>query len=260
MSVDQPTPDVKRQTATRDAFLGDRLWIEQPATGFRAGVDSVLLGASVNGASGELLDMGCGTGVAGLVALSGSPALAGTFADKSEAAIAMCTRNLSANAHGRGRAVCCDVTDGAAVREAAGILANRFDVVIANPPYFHWLTATPPHDPDVASAHFHNNQALDLWVRAAVTAARAGAEIVFIHRAEALSRMLASFAKRLGAIRILPVCPAPGMPASRILMRGTKGSRAPLSLLPALALHEHEGGPFTEPVNSILRGKSRLDW
>jgi tRNA1(Val) A37 N6-methylase TrmN6 len=50
-----------------DEFLGGRLKIKQPLRGYRAGVDPVLLAASVNAYEGEdILDLGCGVGVASL--------------------------------------------------------------------------------------------------------------------------------------------------------------------------------------------------
>ena len=52
---------------TRDAFLGGRLYLWQPRTGYRAGVDPVLLAASVPARRGEsVLDLGCGVGTAAL--------------------------------------------------------------------------------------------------------------------------------------------------------------------------------------------------
>src|SRR5215217_6522799 len=47
MSLEHPIDFVKQQTLTRDAFLGGRLNLSQPRNGFRAGLDSVLLGAAV---------------------------------------------------------------------------------------------------------------------------------------------------------------------------------------------------------------------
>ena len=50
-----------------DEFLGGKLKIKQPLRGYRAGVDPVLLAASVNAYEGEdILDLGCGVGVASL--------------------------------------------------------------------------------------------------------------------------------------------------------------------------------------------------
>ena len=70
MSLDQPKDFVKHQTLTRDAFLGGRITVSQPRHGFRAGLDSVLLGAAIAADSTALLDLGCGVGTAALVALA----------------------------------------------------------------------------------------------------------------------------------------------------------------------------------------------
>ena len=52
---------------TRDKFLGGRLVISQPKKGYRAGVDPVILAASIPARSGEsILELGCGVGVASL--------------------------------------------------------------------------------------------------------------------------------------------------------------------------------------------------
>src|SRR5690606_27536905 len=74
MSLDQASKIVKQQTLTRDAFLGGRLIVSQPGNGFRAGMDSVLLGAAVSPKSNSLLDLGAGAGTASLVALAHNPA------------------------------------------------------------------------------------------------------------------------------------------------------------------------------------------
>ena len=50
---------------TLDAFLGGRLHLRQPARGFRAGMDALLLAAAVPARPGEaVLELGCGGGAA----------------------------------------------------------------------------------------------------------------------------------------------------------------------------------------------------
>jgi len=56
---------VDPKETTDDAFLGGALRILQPKTGFRAGMDSLLLAASIDG-RGHILDVGAGAGVVGL--------------------------------------------------------------------------------------------------------------------------------------------------------------------------------------------------
>ena len=49
-------------------------------------------------------------------------------------------------------------------------------------------------------------------------------------------------------------------PAKRVLVRAVKTGKAPLRLLPALALHDR-GGPKHRPeAEAILRGEADLPW
>jgi tRNA1(Val) A37 N6-methylase TrmN6 len=72
--------------------------------------------------------------------------------------------------------------------------------------------------------------------------------------------LLQSFTARFGAITILPLTPREGEPAHRILVRGIKGSRAPLTLLASRALHTPSGRTFRPEFDAIFRGRDRLHW
>ena len=72
--------------------------------------------------------------------------------------------------------------------------------------------------------------------------------------------MLAAFTARFGAVTILPLTPREGEPAHRILIRGIKGSRAPLALLASRALHPPAGRQFRPEFEAIFRGRERLHW
>jgi tRNA1(Val) A37 N6-methylase TrmN6 len=61
-------------------------------------------------------------------------------------------------------------------------------------------------------------------------------------------------------VSVLPLLPRDGEPASRVLVRGSKASRAPFRLLAARALHEPAGRAFRPEFDAIFRGTARLIW
>ena len=80
-----------------------------------------------------------------------------------------------------------------------------------------------------------------------------------IHRPDALSVILAGIGSRLGALAILPVHPASGASAHRLLVSGVKGSKAPLRLAPGLVLHGTDG-QLTAEADALHRGERSIDW
>ena len=258
MSVNQPPGFVKRQEREADAFLGGKLSILQPEKGFRAGLDSVLLGACVPEGAGNLLDLGAGAGVAALCALTYDINLSATLVENNADMALLARENIAANGLGeRARIVEISATATGAERQALGLKTDSFDIVIANPPFFEAGTLAP--DAGRAAAR-HTDGEVGGWIRTAVSCAHAKGEVIFIHLAQVLPQLLAAFDARMGAITVLPIAPRPGQPATRVLVRGQKGSRAPMRLLPPLVVHGESGNGFAEPVRSILRGEARLDW
>jgi tRNA1(Val) A37 N6-methylase TrmN6 len=261
MSLDQPTEFVKHQTVTRDAFLGGRLTLSQPRTGFRAGTDSVLLGAAVPGGSRSLLDLGAGVGTAGLVALALGLAETTDLVERDEATLALTRDNVAANGLSeKAKVLAIDILAKAAERRAAGLLDNVYDTVIANPPYFGAGQGTRAPDATRADARHMGGEALDTWVKCAASAARADGKAIFIYPATGLAALLAAFDRRFGNLTVLPLSPRPGEAATRVIVRGAKGSRAPLTLLATRALHSAQGNGFAPEFDAILRGSAVLDW
>jgi tRNA1(Val) A37 N6-methylase TrmN6 len=261
MSLDQPTEFVKHQTVTRDAFLGGRLTLSQPRHGFRAGMDSVLLGAAVGEDTESLLDLGAGVGTAALVAMALGRAHRADLLERDLPTADLARANLADNGlAGRGRVIAVDIGAKASDRRAAGLLDNQYDVVIANPPFFETGQGTPAPDGSRADARHMGGDALDLWMRCAAGSARANGTAIFIYPAQGLAALLAAFDQRFGAITVLPLSSRPGGEASRVLVRGTKGSRAPLRLLSTRAMHGEEGNGFAPEFDAIFRGAAVLDW
>lgn len=258
MSLAHATEIVKREGVTHDAFLGGRLTLAQPETGFRAGLDSVLLGAAVSRSGGALLDLGAGVGTAALVALDDFPDLQARLVESDPKMAALAAENLKANGFAdRAEVLALDLTASGRTRSDAGLKPDHFAVVIANPPFFE--AGTAPSSGRRAARHM-SPATLDLWVKAAATHAAPGGEIVFIHTAERLGALLHSFEARFGAMTVLPLTPRDGEPAHRLLIRGIKGSRAPLTLLASRAVHAAGTPSFLPEFEAIFRGRARLHW
>ena len=114
-------------------------------------------------------------------------------------------------------------------------------------------------DPVEAAANSMPEAALDGWMRCLARLAAPDALLVMVHRADALGRVLAALGKRFGAAEVLPLQPREGRPATRIIVRARKGSRAPLILHAGLAVHEADGS-FRPAVAAALRHGEALRW
>jgi len=261
MSTTRDIGLLDQRATTRDAFLGGRVFVSQPIGGFRAGIDSVLLAASVGKNSTSIVELGAGAGIASICALSDLADASATLLDINDAMVELAISNLAANAlSGRASALCLDVTARGSQLAAAGLKRDHYASVIANPPFF--ATGAGSLSPDQTRAKARHMPAgdLDLWVRTAATFAAPGAEVIFIHMAAALPQLLASFYPRFGAITVLPVVPRPARLATRVLVRGIKGSRAPFCLRSPIVLHGAASNVFLPAMDAIFRGQSRLDW
>ena len=137
------------------------------------------------------------------------------------------------------------------------IVANSFDEVIANPP-FHEAGTVPEmaHD-GKARAHIGAEGTLDNWVKCACALTRAGGHISFIHRADALDRLLTVMHKRLGDLHVLPIMSKPESAATRVLVRGKRDARAPVTLLPPFILQD-ENGRSSAAAEAVLRHGAAL--
>jgi tRNA1(Val) A37 N6-methylase TrmN6 len=79
-----------------------------------------------------------------------------------------------------------------------------------------------------------------------------------IHKADSLPAVMASLAGRFGDLRIMPVYARAGQPAIRIIVQGTKGSRAPVTIMPGFILHG-DGNAFTAEAQAILKDGAALN-
>lgn len=254
-----PSADPIAETS-RDAFLGGALVIEQPRAGYRAGLDPVLLAAACPAAGGvRALDCGAGVGTVGLCAARRLGDLRVTMVERDPSLAALARANVAANAlDGRVDVVEADLAMPLSRSPTLHALAGTFDHALANPPYHDHGGGTRSGLRLRDEANAMAEAGIEAWVRFLAAMLRPGGTLTLIHRAAALGGMLAALDGRFGAVEVLPVQPRVTAPAHRILMRAIKASRAPMSLLAPLIVHEAEGQQYHAEVQAVLRQGAAL--
>ena len=242
--------------AVLSGFLGGALTLAQPKKGYRAGMDAALLAAACDaGPQQRVIEAGCGAGAVLLSAAVRRPGALFTGIERDPEALALCRRNIAANGlDGRAQALAGDVT---AKLSALGL--EPFDAALANPPFFDDPAAIRGPAPEREGAWIADG-GLQVWARFLLKAVREGGTITLIHRADRLADILGLLGAGAGSFRIRPIQPFADQPAKRVLVRAVKTGKAPLALLPALVLHDRDGGRHTAEADAILRGEAALAW
>jgi len=246
---------------TCDAFLDGRLTLRQPEKGPRAAIDALFLAAAIPADEGQaqsVLEAGTGTGIASLALCSRVNDCLVTGIEVQRELLALAQENVHRNKfEDRITLVEADITASGKTLETAGLVRESFHHVAANPPFFTAGKVREQADPSTARAYTAQSGDLEKWVRFLTAMAAPRGTLTPIHRAEALEELLTLLKGRFGALVVYPLFPKQGAPAKRVLVQGTKGSRAPLELLPGMVLHEADGS-YTEKADLILRGGSGL--
>jgi tRNA1Val (adenine37-N6)-methyltransferase len=220
------------------AFLDGRVTVEQLETGFRSGTDAVMLAAAVPAQAGQsVLELGTGSGAAGLCLAHRVAGLSLTGVEIDDDMVRLAARNAGA----RARMVRADIFD------LPAELRRDFDHVFANPPFHEGGQQSP--DPARARA-LNDDGSLVQWLSTGLQRTVSGGFFTAIIRADRIPEALTAFGQK--GINLLPLWPRAGMPAKRAILLARKGSRAPFHLLAGLVLHEADGR-YTAAAEAILR-------
>jgi tRNA1(Val) A37 N6-methylase TrmN6 len=229
-----------------ETFLDGRVKVSQPESGFRSGLDAVMLAAAVPARDGQTaLELGAGAGTASLCLMARVPGavVTGVEIDKSLAALA--AENAAANGVAA-RFVAADVF------ALPPELKRDFDQVFANPP-FHGEGQVSP---DAArAAALMDDGALKDWLKLGLQRTVSGAFFTTILRADRLNEALGALPER--GLCAFPLWPRQGETSKRVIVQVRKGSNAPFALLPGLVLHT-EDGSWTPEAEAVLRRGNAL--
>ncbi|MEQ8354371.1 MAG: methyltransferase [Kiloniellaceae bacterium] len=248
-------PPLVEDALTEDAFLGGRLRLHQPADGYRAAIDPVLLAAAVPAVPDEaVVDLGCGVATAGLCLLTRVPGIRVTGLELQPWLVELARRNAGLNA--------CEerfrVFTGDVAAPPPSLAAGVFDHVMLNPPYLEPGTARASTNELRRIATVEGAAGLGTWLACALSVLRPRGSITVIHRADRLHKILGLLSESCGDVAVCPLWPRGGEGAKRILVQALKGSGGPLRVLPGLALHDAQGC-FTPQAEAILRDARGLD-
>ncbi|MBT0959483.1 methyltransferase [Alphaproteobacteria bacterium KMM 3653] len=242
---------------TQNAFLGGALHLWQPARGYRAGIDPVLLAASAPVRSGQsVLDMGCGVGTACLCLGTRVAGLTLTGIELQPDLAALARRNgQEAGQH-------LTVYEGDIAAPPAALTAQSFDHVLMNPPFFE-----RGHGPAVSHPGREVGRELEagdlpMWMTMARKRLRQGGVLTMIHRTESLDKIMQNLTG-FGGVEVQPLSARAGRNARLVLIRATKARKSASILHNPLVMHlgpRHmaDGDDYTPEISAVLRGPAPL--
>jgi tRNA1(Val) A37 N6-methylase TrmN6 len=245
---------------TEDGFLGGRLRLRQPAEGYRAAIDPVLLAAAVPAAPGQrVADLGCGVATAGLCLMARVPGLAVTGLELQPALAALAEENAALNAQLNAGGARFRVLQGDVASPPAELAAGDFDHAMLNPPYLEPGAVREPPQELRRIATVEGPAALDRWLACALGLLAPRGCLTVIHRADRIERLLSLIAPQCGDIAIFPLWPRRGEAAKRILLQARKGHGGAPRLLAGLVLHDSQGA-YTAEAEAVLRDARGIVW
>ncbi len=242
---------------TCNDFLGGSVRLWQPRAGYRAGIDPVLLAASVPAKTGQsVLELGCGAGAAILCLMSRVSGLSATGVELQPNYADLARRNAAENG------CYLNVIDADLSDLPSDLRQVQFDHVIANPPYYRAGSHSPAQDQGRSTA-LGEDTPLPVWVDIAARRLGHRGQMYMIQKANRLPDVLSACAGRLGSVEVLPIAPRVGRSAELIILRAIKGGRAEFRLHAPLVLHigdrhRADGDSYTPEVTSILRDGAAL--
>tara|TARA_B100000497_G_C7689231_1_gene418544 strand:- start:51 stop:800 length:750 start_codon:yes stop_codon:yes gene_type:complete len=243
---------------TKDSFLGGGIKIWQPKKGYRAGIDPILLAASVNISEGQnVLDLGCGVGTASFAIgyRVKNVELYGVEIQKAHAELA----DLNSKENGIDlKLECSDILD-----LSSNITSKSFDHVIANPPYFDRKFS-------VRGINLSKEKSLAdtcpiaEWLKVAAKRVKPKGFVHFIVRSDRLLEMFSYMPKSLGSLVITPIISRKDNNAKLTILHAKKNGRAGFIISSPIILYPAKNSSvekYNPEIDQVLRhGASLKNW
>jgi tRNA1(Val) A37 N6-methylase TrmN6 len=226
-------------------LLGGKVRYAQPRSGFRSGIEPVLLAAAVPARPGQrVLEAGSGAGAALLCLAARVTGISAVGIERDPGLVALAARNAEANAWSELAFLAVDIA------EAPDI--GLFDHGLANPPY-HAAPGSASPDASRDLARRASPDLFRLWAASMGRRLRPRGTLTWIVSAAAVPACISALAAAgCAPSALLPLWPRAGEDAKLVLLRAVKGGRGRFRVLPGLVLHAEAGG-FAPDAEKILR-------
>ena len=231
-------------------LLDGRVSYRQPITGYRTGIEPVLLAASVPAQPGDrVVEAGTGAG-AGLLCLAARVAgTSGVGIERDPFMADLARANLAANGHNGWTVLAQDVADWQA--------DAPYNHALANPPW-HPDSGTAPTQAGRRAAKVADGNLLARWSVSLARGLRRRGTLSLVLPAGLLPHGIAALiAAGCPETAVLPLWPRDGEAARLIMLRGVRHGRGPGRLLPGLVLHDAHGH-YTAAAQDILKAGMAL--
>src|SRR5690606_2434131 len=195
-----------------------------------------------------VLELGSGVGAALLAAALRLPDVRFTGIERELDYVTLLESNIARNALAdRVTAIAGDVTDKTLAKNG-----GTFDHVMANPPFYKEQKKRTPK-PLRKAARQEEPDGLVNWIAAANRFLKPKGTFTVIHTADRADEIITLMKKFCGGVTLFPLWPREGEAAKRIVIQGTKGSKAPLLILPGLVLHDGQGNYYSKRATAIIK-------
>ena len=235
---------------TRDTLFNGRLVCAQYRQGYRFSVDAVLAAHFCRpGEADHILDLGCGSGVIGLILAFRYPQVQVTGLEVQLEMTLLAGDNILANGlHARMR-----VLHGSLRDIASLVPPESFDLVVSNPPYRQPGSGRLSLTDQRARARDKSDANLAEVVRAAAFAVKNRGRAVFVYPASRSMTLVAALKNEcLEPKRLQVVYGHPGSPeASLVLVEALKNGGEEVQILPPFYTHAEQNGPFSPDMQAL---------
>ncbi len=188
---------------TADSLFNGQLVCHQHRHGYRFSVDAVLLAHFCQVRSGaSILDLGCGSGIIGLILLFCHQDVTVTGLEMQNSLVKLARKNAGANSFFERM----EIVAGDARDPGKTLAPESFDLVVCNPPYRPAGSGRINRADEAAIARHELKATLEDMVSAAFFAVRNRCPVCFVYPAEGMARLLATLEEqRLIVKRVQPV-------------------------------------------------------